>query len=146
MTGRKEAEPEIITYRTENIHTMKPMIHINLTFFNSFILPLFGYGDNIWGDRGNISLLSELQVLRNKAAHLILDLPAHSSKTEALKRLLTFDWKPLSRRKMEHHAIFIYKLLNNNLCHSNQISFNRDFHGYNTRSRYDISRVSASAR
>lgn len=89
MTGCKEAEPEIITYRTENIHTMKPMIHINLTFLNSFILPLFGNGGIIWRDRGNISLLSELQVLRKTAAHLILDLPAHSSTTEALKRLLT---------------------------------------------------------
>ena len=94
MTGRKE-KPEIITYRPQNIHTMMPL---NLTVFNSFILPLFGYGDTIWGDRGNVSLLSELQVLRNKAAHLILDLPAHSSTREALKRLLTSDWKPLSRR------------------------------------------------
>lgn len=142
MAGRKK-EPEIITYWTENIHTIKPVIHVSLTFLNSFILPLFGYGDIIWGDRGNVSLMSELQVLHNKAAHLILDLPAHSSTTEALKRL---DWKPLSRRRMEHHAIFMHKLLNNHLCHSTQIWFNGDFHGYNTRSRYDTRRASASTR
>ena len=57
-------------------------------FFNSFILPLFDYGDIIWGDRGNASLTSELQVLQNKAARLILDLPANSSATDALTRLL----------------------------------------------------------
>ena len=56
-------------------------------FFNSFILPLFDYGDIIWGDRGNASLMSELQVLQNKAARLILDLPVYFSAAEALKRL-----------------------------------------------------------
>ena len=70
----------------------------------------FFYGDIIWGDRGNASLMSELQVLQNKAARLILDLPAHLSASEALKRL---GWEPLLRRIMEHHAIFICKLLNN---------------------------------
>ena len=67
----------------------------------------------IWGDRGNVSLMSELQMLQNKAACLILDLPVHSSATEALKKL---GWKPLLRRRMEHHAIFMYKLLNNHFC------------------------------
>ena len=43
------------------------------------------------GYRGNTS---EVQVLQNKAARVILDLPAHSSATEALKML---GWKPLMR-------------------------------------------------
>ena len=43
-----------------------------LSFLNFFILPLFDYGDIIWGDRGNVSLMSDLQVLQNKAARLIL--------------------------------------------------------------------------
>jgi len=84
-------------------------LNARTTFFDSFILPLFDYGDIIWGDRGNASLMSELQVLQNEAARLILDLPAHSSASEGLKRL---GWKPLLRRRMEH-AIFMYKLLNN---------------------------------
>ena len=37
-----------------------------ITFFNSFILPLFDYGDVIWGDRGNATLMAEFQVLHNK--------------------------------------------------------------------------------
>lgn len=41
-------------------------------FFNSSILPLFYYGDGIWGDRGNTTLMAEIQVLHNKAAQLIL--------------------------------------------------------------------------
>ena len=47
--------------------------------FYSFILPLFDDGDIIWGDRSNATLLSELQLLQNKAARLVLDLPAHLS-------------------------------------------------------------------
>ena len=71
-------------------------LNARIMFFNSFILPLFDYGDIIWGDRGNASLMSELQVLQNKTARLILDLPAHFSAAEALKRL---GWKPLLRRR-----------------------------------------------
>ena len=44
-----------------------------ITFFNSFVLPLFDYGDIIWGDRGNTTLMAELQILHNKAARIILD-------------------------------------------------------------------------
>ena len=90
-------------------------LNARITFFNGFILPLFDYGDIIWGDGGNAYLMSELQVLQNKAARLILDLPAHSSAAEALKRLR---WKPLLRPRMEHHTIFMYKLLNNHFCSS----------------------------
>ena len=85
-----------------------------LCFFNSFILPLFDYGDIIWGDRRNASLMSELQVLQNKAARIILDLPAHFSAAEALKR---HGWKPLLRRRKEHRAIFILKYINNHFSH-----------------------------
>ena len=65
----------------------------------------------------------------------ILDLPAHGSTAEALKRL---GWKPLLRRIKEHHAIFMYKLMNNHFCHSIPVTFNVDFHSYYTRSRNDI--------
>ena len=36
-----------------------------ITFFNSFVLALFDYGDIIWGDQGNITLMAELQILHN---------------------------------------------------------------------------------
>lgn len=111
-------------------------------FFNSFILPIFDYGDIIWGDRGNASFMSELQVLQNKAARLILDLPVYNSATEALKRL---GWKSLLRRRKEHHAIFMYELINHS-CNTIPVTFNRDFHGYNTRSRNDVRKSSATRR
>ena len=118
-------------------------LNARIMFFNSFILPLFDYGDIIWGDRGNASLMSELQVLQNKAARLILDLPAHSSATDAL---MILGWKPLSRRRKEHHVIFMYKLINNYFCHSINVSFNGDFHSYYTRSRNDIRKSRATRR
>ena len=118
-------------------------LNARIIFFISFILPLFYYGNIVWGDRGNASLMSELQVLQNKAARLILDLPAHYSAAEALKRL---GWKPLLRRRKEHHAIFMYKLINNHFCHSIPVTFNDDFYSYNTRSRNDIRKSSATRR
>ena len=63
-----------------------------ITFLNSLNMqvPLFDYGDIIWGDRGNSSLMSDLQLLQNQAARLIVDLPAHSSASEAwLETLIT---------------------------------------------------------
>jgi len=50
----------------------------------------------------------ELQVLQNKATRHILDYPKHSSATEAIKRL---EWEPLVRHSLEHHAVYICKLI-----------------------------------
>ncbi|CAH3149767.1 unnamed protein product, partial [Porites lobata] len=44
---------------------------LNKNYFFGFILSLFDYGDMIFGDRGNASLMSDMQVLHNKAARLI---------------------------------------------------------------------------
>mgnify|MGYP001795992677 CR=1 FL=1 len=75
-------------------------LEARLLFFNSYILPIFGYADIIWGDRGNKTLMSQLQILRNKAARVILDLPYDASGTESLNKQLK--WKLLSRRRAEH--------------------------------------------
>ena len=37
------------------------------------------------------------------------------------------DWKPLLRRRKAHHAIFMYKLINNHFYHSIPVTFNGDF-------------------
>ena len=50
------------------------------------------------------------------------------------------------RRRMEHRAIPTYKLLNNHFCSLIPVSFNGDFHGYNTRSRNHICKSSATRR
>ena len=44
-----------------------------LIIYNALILPLFDYGDIIWGDKNNSSLMDQLQILQNKAAKTILD-------------------------------------------------------------------------
>ena len=63
---------------------------------------MFDYADIIWGDRGNVASLKKLQVLQNKAVHIILDLPPKcTSATEARDKL---GWKLFSRRCAEHRA------------------------------------------
>ena len=37
-----------------------------LLFFNSYVLPLFDYADIVWGDRGNSTLMLQLQSLHNR--------------------------------------------------------------------------------
>jgi hypothetical protein len=41
--------------------------------YTSLVLPLFDYGDTIWGDKNNSVLMNSLQVLENKAAKIILN-------------------------------------------------------------------------
>jgi len=45
------------------------------TLYNTLILPLFDYGDLVWGDKNNLTIMSELQVLQNNAAKVLLGLP-----------------------------------------------------------------------
>ena len=66
-----------------------------VALYNVLIRPLFDFADTIWGDRDNITLMHDLQVLQNKAAKVILDLPNYASSTDALKTLgwPTFSFK-----------------------------------------------------
>ena len=80
-----------------------------VSFFNSCVLPLFDYGDVIWGDRGNATLMAELQVLHNKAARIILDFPPRASASDALAKL---HWKSLQRRRAEHASRHIRVQIN----------------------------------
>ena len=54
-------------------------------------MPLFYYADLVWGDKRNVTLMSSLQVLQNKAAKIILDRPLYSSATHSLT---TLKWVP----------------------------------------------------
>ena len=58
-----------------------------MRLYNALIRPLFDFADTIWGDRDNITLMHDLQVLQNKAAKVILDLPNYASSNDALKTL-----------------------------------------------------------
>lgn len=52
-------------------------------FYNGLVLPLFDYADVVWGDKNNIALMDNIQVLQYKAAKIILDKPLHSSSSKA---------------------------------------------------------------
>ena len=48
-------------------------LHARLTLYRSLILPLSDYGDIIWGDKTNTTLMNYLQIQQNKAAKILLD-------------------------------------------------------------------------
>ena len=84
-----------------------------LLFYNSFVLPVFDYGDLVWGDKNNVTLMNDLQVLQNKAAKIILDRPLYSSATDALVK-----WLNLEQRRFYHRFICIYKCIYGLMNHS----------------------------
>ena len=57
------------------------------TLYNSLVLPLFDYGDIIWGDKNNVTLMNDLQVQQSKAAKIILNQPIFSSSILRLSTL-----------------------------------------------------------
>jgi len=73
-----------------------------ITLHNSLVRPLFDFGDTIWGDKGNATLVNELQLLQNKAAKIILGLPSFYSSTEALKELC---WPTLFKYRLFHRCV-----------------------------------------
>ena len=75
---------------------------------NALIRPLFDFADTIWGDRGNITLMHDLQVLQNKAAKVILDLPNYASSTDALK---TLGWPTLFQERLVNRYITTFKYI-----------------------------------
>lgn len=79
------------------------------TLYNSLFCPLFDNADTIWGDKGNVTLMGELQLLQNKTAKTILSLPSFSSSTEALN---TLGWSTLVKRRLFHRCVFVFKYVN----------------------------------
>ena len=84
-----------ITQRIGPIRRIRNVLPLqaSVTLYNTLILPLFDYGDIIWGDKNNGTIMTELQILQNKAAEVLLRHPPRSSSTEALRSL---DLKSLS--------------------------------------------------
>ena len=70
-----------------------------VALYNALIRPLFDFADTILGDRDNITLMHDLQVLQNKAAKVILDLPNYASSTDAHK---TLEWPTLFQECLVH--------------------------------------------
>ena len=62
----------------------------------------------MWGDKSNNTLMGQLQVLQNKAAKVLLNLPPRSLSTEAVDRL---DLKTFSKRRHFHRCVMMQKYL-----------------------------------
>ena len=89
----------------------------------------------MWGDKNNNTLTGQLQVLQNKAAKVLLNLPPRSSSTEALDRL---DLKTLSKRRHFHRCVMMHKYLLGGIDFNFDIRCNSSFHSYQTRGSNDL--------
>ena len=104
-------------------------------FVKTMILPILDYGDVVWGDKHNQTLMQKIQVTQNTAAKVILDRPKQSSAAEALADL---NWKTMSARRRIHRLIFTYKGVNGLLDWDfNFLSF-AETHNYNTRNKNNL--------
>ncbi len=116
------------------------LLHSRILFYNSYILPHFDYADIVWRDRGNETLMTDLQILQNKAAHIILDLDYRSSASSALKKL---NWKDLKTRRIINCLLFTYKCKNNLFSYNFEITYHHDMHAYKSRSKCNIRKTVA---
>ena len=106
-----------------------------VALYNALIRPLFDFSDTIWGDRDNIRLMHDLQVMQNKAAKVILDLANYASSTDALK---TLGWPTLSQERLVHRYINTFKDIHGLVDRKFNILRISDIHSYNTRRRNDF--------
>ena len=79
--------------------------------------------------------MHDLQVLQNKAAKVILDLPNYALSADALK---TLGWPTLFQERLVHRYINTFKYIHVLVDHNFNILRNSDIHSYNTRRRTDF--------
>ncbi len=88
----------------------------------------------VWGDKNNACLvMSQLQVLQNKAAKIILDM--RSSATEALDKL---GWKSLEENHLIHRLTMALKYLHVHIDIDLDVKLNRNVHSHDTRRRKNV--------
>ena len=104
-------------------------------YYTSVIQPLFDYGDIVWGDKNNCTLMNNLQILQSKAAKIILDHPLYSSATEALNSL---GWMDLAERRRYHRCLYMFKYINGLTFSNLDITAVKETHSYNTRSKNNL--------
>ena len=126
----------IVSKSMQRIGLLKRIKHLlpqqaRITLYNAVL----DYADIIWGDKNNIVLMNTLQIIQNKAAKAILDVPHDSSSTNALQ---TLGWMKLKKRRKFHRCVAVYKLMNNLINLQSNISLNSDIHMYNTRRKSDV--------
>ena len=91
--------------------------------------------DLVWGDKHNVTLMSSLQVLQNKAAKIILDRPLYSSASDALT---TLKWLTLEKRRFQRRCVHVYKCLNGLTHHELTLVTQQEQHSYNTRNKANL--------
>ena len=101
-----------------------------LTLVNTMIIPLFDYGDVVWGDRNNQSLMKTLQIFHNKCAKIVCNMKPSDSSTKALDLL---NWKTLDARRKFHRCATIYKSSKSDISYSVNNLTGKDLHGIQTR-------------
>ena len=79
--------------------------------------------------------MEHLQILQNKSAKIILDMPPRSSATEALNRL---NMKRLFERWFFHRCSVVYKGINNLIDYDFNFTSNAMFHTYDTRTKNNL--------
>ena len=80
-----------VNQRIGLLNRIKHLLPLNarVALYNALIRPLLDFADTIWGDRDNITLMHDLQVLKNKAAKVILDLPNYASSNTRMAYLIS---------------------------------------------------------
>ena len=126
-----------VAQRIGTINRVRKLLPLNarLTLYNSLVSPLFSYADFVWGDKNNAYLMSQLRVLQNKAAKIVLDMPMHSSATEVLDKL---GWKSLEKILLIHRLTMAFKYLYGHIDIDLDVKLNRNVHSHDTRRRTDV--------
>ncbi len=81
------------------------------------------------------ALMEHLQILQNKSAKIMLDLPPRSSATEALNRL---NMKRLFERRFFHRCSVAYKGINKLIDYDFNFISNAMLHVYDTRTKNNL--------
>ena len=139
MTWNEQIDSLItkVNQRIGLLRCVKPLLPVDarITLYYTLISPLFDYTDVIWGDKDNTTLMGDLQILQNKAAKIILDLPGYASSTDALKSL---GWPTLSQRRLVHRYMITFKYIHGLVDYNFNILKNSDIHSYNTWRKNDF--------
>ena len=119
------------------IYTIKHLLprDTRKLFVKAMVLPILDCADVTWGDKSNTTLMNKIQLLQNKAAKLILNMPKHSSATEALELL---GWDILEKRRRFHRLFLVFKSLNGLIDWNFNFNHFKDMHDYNTRFNNNI--------
>jgi hypothetical protein len=116
---------------------IKPLLshYARVLYYNSLVQPLLDYGDLVWGDKNNCTLMQNLQILQTKAAKVILDRPPFSYATEALK---TLGWRDLSQRRHYRRCLYIFKCVNGMIFFYLDLTRVSEIHEHITRSKNSL--------